>query len=450
MILVSLNVMANEYYLSSSTGSDDNDGISNDSPWKSLDRLNNIDLKPGDKILLRSGDFFTGSISIDIQGGISNPLVISNYGEGRKPVLDGNGAEEVIFLKNPANIIVENLEIVNWKGVYGIRFVAEDAGEMRNLTLQNLDIHDVGSAMFETTNPSKTKGAISGRVYKGKQPSWWNGLAIKNVYIHNVGSCAITFGNQVNLYKLQKEDIYYKTHQNVIIEHCRIDSTAHDGIWIRQSGGAIIQHNIVSRTGLNGISNGIWLWDCFNSVIQYNEGYECLSPRGNDGAPFSIDNHCWNCTIQYNYSHDNEGPGYMLFGRMGDNGGNTIRYNVSYNDNVTRTYKAGTACITACSEVKNAVVENNIVIAGPETHNILGHRNWEGYPHSVTYRNNLFVGNGKAIVAEDKAVWDAGIFENNFFINVPNIPDELKNEKGYKGFFDHMKMMDEIINQTNK
>lgn len=447
LFMVSI-LSAKTYYLSTKTGSDNQNGSSPETAWASIKQLDGNKLNPGDKILLKSGDIFKGSISIEVQGEKDYPIVISNYGEGKNPVLDGNGADAAIYLKNPANITIENLEIINWKGVYGIQFIAEDAGEMENLTFQNLNIHDVGSAMFDITEPSKTKGAICGRVYKGTEPSWWNGLTIQRVYIHNVGSCGITFGNEVNLYKLAKSDPYYKTHKNVRIQDCRIDSIVRDGIWIRQCEGAIIQNCEVSRTGMNAISNGIWFWDCLNCVMQYNEGWECMSPRGNDGAPFSIDNHCWNCIIQYNYSHDNEGPGYMIFGRMGDNGGNIIRNNLSYNDNVTRTYKSGTACITACSEVKSALVENNIIIAGSETHNILGHRNWEGFPHRVNYRNNLFIGNSKAVISELDAVMKSGIFENNLLINVPNIPDELNNTENFKNYLSQFGKVDEIIKNS--
>jgi len=444
LAFVTLTLAAKNYYLTSSGGDNSNNGSSPETAWKSVEKINRAKLQPGDKILFRAGDAFTGQLKIEVQGQPGKPIIVSNYGEGKNPLLDGDGAESAIFLRNPANIIIENLEIKNWEGVYGIRFEAEDAGEMKNFTLRNLNIHDVGSEMFEITDPSKTKGAIVGRVFKGTKPSWWNGLTIQNVEIENVGSCGITFGNRVNLYKLEKDDPYYKTHKNVVIENCRIDSTARDGIWIRQCEGAIIQNCVVSHTGLNAISNGIWFWDCLECVMQYNEGFECLSPRGNDGAPFSIDNHCWNCTIQYNYSHDNEGPGYMIFGRMGDNGGNLIRNNLSYNDNVTRTYKTGTACITACSEVKDALVENNIIVAGAETHNILGHRNWEGFPYSVTYKNNLFIGNGKAVISEPEAVLEAGTFKNNFFVNIPNLPEELSKESSPKKLLEKLGSASEI------
>jgi hypothetical protein len=248
----------------------------------------------------------------------------------------------------------------------------------------------------------------------------------------------------VNLYKLNKEDPYYKPHKNVLIENCRIDSIVRDGIWIRQCEGALIQHCEVSRTGMNAVSNGFWFWDCLSSIMQYNEGWECGSPRGNDGAPFSIDNHCLDCILQYNYSHDNEGPGYMVFGREGDGYRNVVRRNLSYNDNVTRTYKAGTACITLVSEVKDALVEQNVVIAGPETHHMLGHRNWEGYPVSATYRNNLFVGNGRADLSEAKEVLRAGTFEGNLFINIPHLPGEFRPQGEATQYFTWMQQIEKI------
>ncbi len=442
------NLSAENYYFSNSKGSNKNSGKTPETAWASFAKLEKVKLQPGDQILLHSGDVFKGNIFIDVQGEQDKPILISKYGEGKNPVIDGDAAEAAIFLKNPANIIVENLEIKNWKGKYGIQFTAENAGEMKNLIFQDLDIHDIGYETTTITEPAKSIGGICGRALKGTIPSWWNGLTIQRVYIHNVGSCGITFGNEVNLYKLAKDDPYYKPHKNVVIQECRIDSIVRDGIWIRQCDGAIIQNCEMSKTGINAVSNGIWFWDCLNSVMQFNEGWECHTPQGNDGAPFSIDNHCWNCVIQYNYSHDNDGPGYMVFGRMGDNGGNIIRNNLSFNDCVYKNYKAGTACISAVSEVKDALIEGNIVVAGQDTYFILGHRNWEGYPHSVTYKNNLFIGNGRSIISEVDEVLKTGTFENNFFVNIPNLPSKLNDKEGFKDYFKAKSKADEIIKHS--
>ena len=57
------------------------------------------------------------------QGTEENPVVIGSYGEGAKPVINGNGAnwdadtkEELaaVHIYNSENIVIENLEITNW------------------------------------------------------------------------------------------------------------------------------------------------------------------------------------------------------------------------------------------------------------------------------------------------------------------------------------------------
>ena len=60
-----------------------------------------------------------------------------------------------------------------------------------------------------------------------------------------------------------------------------------------------------------------------------------------DGDGFDLDGGVTNSVIQYCYSHDNDGPGLMLYGYT-DAGvatwnNNTIRYCVSQNDAVGRT-----------------------------------------------------------------------------------------------------------------
>lgn len=445
IIWASINLLANgkDFYFSAH-GSDSNAGESPLAPFCTLEQVNRLDLKPGDRLLFKSGDRFTGMLRLDCQGESGKEIVISSYGDGPYPLLDGNGEESAIRLHNAAYVIIEKLKLTNWKGSFGIYLTAENAGEMNGLVFRDLDIHRVGKESREITEPSKSIGGLCGRIFKGKRPSWWNGLTISNLYIHDVGSCGITLGGNVNLYKTDRKDPYFKPHMNVVIEKCRIDSIVRDGIWIRQCENALIQHCEISRTGMNAVSNGCWFWDCIGSVMQYNEGWECGSPRGNDGAPFSIDNHCLDCIIQYNYSHDNEGPGYMIFGREGDGYRNIVRYNLSFNDNLTKTYKSGTACISIVSEVKEALVEGNIIVAGPESYNMLGHRNWEGFPHDVTYRNNLFVGNSKAGIPELEEVIRTGTFEGNLFINVPHLPEELQNQTNPEEYFMNIHNMKEI------
>ncbi len=79
------------YYFSNS-GDNNNSGLSKSSPWKDINKLNSIALNPGDKILLKCGDVFTGNFNIGHSGTEQHPITIASYGEGAKPVLKGSVA----------------------------------------------------------------------------------------------------------------------------------------------------------------------------------------------------------------------------------------------------------------------------------------------------------------------------------------------------------------------
>ena len=68
------------YYVSNS-GDDDNDGKSPDTPWQSLDKVNDAELKPGDGVFFKRGDLFRGAIWA--KAGVT----YAAYGEGPKPKL---------------------------------------------------------------------------------------------------------------------------------------------------------------------------------------------------------------------------------------------------------------------------------------------------------------------------------------------------------------------------
>ena len=73
-----LVIKGNKYYVSSS-GNDENDGLSPNSAWKTLARVSSAKLLPGDGVLFCRGDIFRGSVKA--QAGVS----YGAYGEGEKP-----------------------------------------------------------------------------------------------------------------------------------------------------------------------------------------------------------------------------------------------------------------------------------------------------------------------------------------------------------------------------
>ncbi len=78
----SLDIKGNIYYVSNS-GSDDNDGLSKRSAWKSLEKVSAFALCPGDAVLFCRGDLFRGSVKAH------EGVTYGAYGEGEKPKFYG-------------------------------------------------------------------------------------------------------------------------------------------------------------------------------------------------------------------------------------------------------------------------------------------------------------------------------------------------------------------------
>ncbi len=73
------------YYINSNTGDDNNKGISENSPWKSLKNLSNQKFLPGDSILFAKGSAFQGGFIVSSSGKPGKEIVFSTYGKGNSP-----------------------------------------------------------------------------------------------------------------------------------------------------------------------------------------------------------------------------------------------------------------------------------------------------------------------------------------------------------------------------
>jgi parallel beta-helix repeat protein len=87
-IVLSNLVSATVYYVST-TGNDANSGTSTSNPWRTLTKVNNFTPKPGDQILFKRGDSWTGTITIKSSGTSASPITYGAYGTGVNPVISG-------------------------------------------------------------------------------------------------------------------------------------------------------------------------------------------------------------------------------------------------------------------------------------------------------------------------------------------------------------------------
>jgi len=114
-----LNDSNSVYYISSSSGYDNNNGTISE-PWKTLQKISDVSLQVGDTVFFKNGDRFNGHFVINGSGTKVAPIVITAYGEGEKPIITGKvGAEnggdyqEAILVENNDNIVFEGLEVHN-------------------------------------------------------------------------------------------------------------------------------------------------------------------------------------------------------------------------------------------------------------------------------------------------------------------------------------------------
>lgn len=376
------------YYVSPD-GSDSNTGKSQTSPWKTINKLNSVVFVAGDTILFEGSKTFAGNLFFDIndKGSGVNPITVSSYGTGRAVI--SAGTKKGIDVYNTAGVKIQNINVVgagmNSNIEQGINFYTDLGG---NVKLDGVTIDGV---------------EVSGFGNNGIAIGGWNGLSgfkninIKNVVSHdNKKSGIITYGQN------------YPAHQNIYVGYSKAynnpGSGAADGsgsgIAVGSTAGGTVEYSTAYNNGAACVANacgvGIWAFESDNVTIQHNESYSNKTGSMSDGDGFDLDNHVTNSVMQYNYSHDNDGAGFLV--NQGPNTdthyNNTVRYNISENDVRKGNHYAA---IQLYGRPRNVNIYNNTVFLGPSTTNPYANAftivNWSvenQFVSNVSVRNNNF------------------------------------------------------------
>ena len=97
-----LSAQAKTYYVSQASGDDAASGLAAQAadgagPWKTLAKVAAIQLAAGDRVLLKCGDTWNEELAPKGNGTPANPIVISSYGTGAKPIIDRQNPNEDLF-----------------------------------------------------------------------------------------------------------------------------------------------------------------------------------------------------------------------------------------------------------------------------------------------------------------------------------------------------------------
>ncbi len=91
LLLCPTPTKATNYYISP-TGNDANSGTSEAQAWQTLDRLAQVQyaLQPGDKVLLKRGGIYRGTLPVSSSGTAGAQVLFGAYGNGAKPIVAGS------------------------------------------------------------------------------------------------------------------------------------------------------------------------------------------------------------------------------------------------------------------------------------------------------------------------------------------------------------------------
>jgi hypothetical protein len=245
----------------------------------------------------------------------------------------------------------------------------------------------------------------------------WNGnsgfsnVLIENNKVHDILDVGISSYGQFSSTKTGY------AHSNLTVRNCEVynikgyskKSHSGNGIVLSDVQNSVIEHCTVYNCG-SGNTNcggpvGIWYWDADNVTIQFSEAYNISSGTGCDGGGFDMDGGVTNGIMQYNYSHDNDGAGFLVgqFTGARSMANITVRYNISQNDAATNGGSIYLFNGSSPSSMKDIYAYNNTLYIKEKPTNTQAAAikllKWQTISQNINFFNNiLYVENGATLI----------------------------------------------------
>ena len=282
------------YYVDSKGGNDSNDGTSESKAFKTLEKVNGLNLEPGDTVLLKKGSVFEDQalkFTKEDSGTAEAPVKISTYGEGEKPKINTNGhgqwelnygnrldnvnhkwkgtVSSSILIEDTEYLEIEGLELTNdrksatdteqgkaYNDAYamdrtGVAGVAKDNGIVDHIVLNDLYIHDVTGNVY---NKHMTNGGIYFIVAKPTNEgetgiARYNDVQIRNCSLNKVNRWGIAVGytyqwGQFETGELPDATMAKYGSSNVVIENNYLNHVGGDAITTMYLDRPLIQYNV--------------------------------------------------------------------------------------------------------------------------------------------------------------------------------------------------------------
>lgn len=282
-------------------------------PLNNLADVNAIALQAKDKIKFRAGTVCVGRLEPVGSGTAEHPVTYTSYGDGPKPIIQGDGGEWAVHLVDNSHLTLEKLHITNPAATTarrtGVQYNSTTTAAKAGIVLRDLEISDVagwGNKTGANSSWFAYSAGISIQATPDNGPGPIDGITITGNYIHDTGGGGIKISRKGNDY-----------HRNVYIARNTIRAVGGDGIVVHASDRPLVEHNLFDEGGsgkypyVDGNFAGMWPINSIDPVFQYNEVTR-QRPTIFDSTAWDCDGGIkGSCVYQYNYSHDNAGGFYL-------------------------------------------------------------------------------------------------------------------------------------------
>jgi len=388
---------SNAFFVASN-GSDTNDCKTEATPCRTIAKINAGTYVPGTTIRFRGGDRFPGVLTITPTqvpsgGDKTNPIVIGSYGTGKATILanapgTNNGTigpkSYAVKVDSVSGVTVQNL-IISANGTatqYGVLIQNSVAGSnvADTIVVQNNDISGFNTI---ATGDFSAEVFVSGLANCG---------ALNNIKVlsNTLHGAAVTSSDDNGIYGQScGHDIGNATYSGNTVFNIGgrpnlNGGTSGNGIVFVGVATGFAENNLVHDMAANvntcGGPAGIWAYHSDHITVQLNEVHHMHAtswmPGACDWAAFDADSDTQKVVFQYNYSHDNDGPAWLVYGGEDlPHGPTVIRYNISVNDNLTNSNGGGSLSMPTSGVIQ---VYNNTVFKGFNRGGTLPPSCWSG------------------------------------------------------------------------
>ena len=316
-----------KYYVSNA-GDDKNPGTI-EAPFKTIQKINSLSLRPATRVYFKGGDTFKGTLIVDANkaGVKKRPVIISSYG------------------KDMAIISADSVRAIS---VYKTGYVYIIDLKLRGLGRKTGN-RESGIAILNSENINADVLDISGFQKSGLLIDSSSHVKCDHVFVHDNGSAGITVEGRLSKKDSRDIQIVNSRAENNPGDPTKLDNHSGNGIVVGHCTNVTIRDCEATNNGwdMPRIGNGpvgIWCYEADSVRIEYCLSYNNKTSKGGaDGGGFDLDGGTTNSVIEYCYSYGNQGSGYCIFQYWGASPfyNNIIRNNISYNDGTVSDSQAG-------------------------------------------------------------------------------------------------------------